>query len=177
MATLRVSLHSSYPERSLFGRHGCSKRRLLLVSSGKYNARICLCTIPSSCCQLSLLIQYQICYPRFTNRAHYWDPQTLTYRFLAEAKRLWELESGKPRITTIQAGLLFNVFYNLSGLDEVGQAYRLQAITLARDMHLFNSAAFEDQGPRVRHGMAYTAWTLFNWETYVVRRIIIHSLN
>ena len=107
----------------------------------------------------------QICYPRFTKRAQYWNPQTLTYRFLAEAKRLWELEVQIPRITTIQAGILFNVFYNLSALDEVGQAYRIQAVALAKEMCLFDSAKFEGQSSRTRHGMAYGAWALFNWET------------
>ncbi|KAF2652241.1 putative C6 transcription factor [Lophiostoma macrostomum CBS 122681] len=117
---------------------------------------------------VNIILAYAcICYPRFKNRAHYWDPQTLTYRFLAEAKRLWELEAGRPRITTIQAGLLFNVFYNLSGLDEVGQAYRIQAIALANSMHLFSSSAFQGQSAKIRNGMAYAAWALFNWETLV----------
>lgn len=60
--------------------------------------------------------------------------------------------------------MLFNVFYNLCGLDEVGQAYRIQAIALARNMRLFSSA-IEGQSLRIRHGMAFTAWALFNWET------------
>lgn len=85
------------------------------------------------------------------------------YRFIAEAKRLWELEAHMTRITTIQAGMLFNVFHNLCGLDEIGQAYRIQAITLAQAMRLFNPT--EGVAPRIRHGMAFTAWALFNWET------------
>ena len=69
-------------------------------------------------------------------------------------------------MTTIQAGILFNVFYNLCGLDEIGQAYRLHALALANEMQLFNSTA-KGQSKRIRHGMAFTAWALFNWETYV----------
>lgn len=86
------------------------------------------------------------------------------YRFVAEAKRLWELQSNKLLITNIQAGMLFNVFYNLCGLDEVGQAYRLQAIALAHRMRIFDTA-IEDLGSRICHGWAFTAWSLFNWET------------
>ena len=93
----------------------------------------------------------------------------MTYRFLAEAKRLWELEAHRPRITTIQAGMLFNVFYNLSGLDEVGQAYRIQVLALAKSIRLFSSAPHGGQSRRIRHGMAYAAWALFNWETLVCR--------
>ncbi|ENH71172.1 hypothetical protein FOC1_g10000635 [Fusarium oxysporum f. sp. cubense race 1] len=33
-------------------------------------------------------------YRKATHRAQFWRPETLGYRFLAEAKRLWELESG-----------------------------------------------------------------------------------
>ena len=104
------------------------------------------------------------CYPRFSNRAEYWNPHTLMYRFIAEAKHLWELEANRPRITTIQAGMLFNVFYNLCGLDEVGQAYRIQAIALAHNTRLFESA-IEGQSERIRRGRAFAAWALFNWET------------
>ncbi|KAH7109611.1 putative C6 transcription factor [Dendryphion nanum] len=107
-----------------------------------------------------------ICYSQFTNRAEYWNPHTLTYRFIAEAKRLWECESDEPRITTIQTGMIFNVFHNLCGLDEIGQAYRIKAIALAHKMNIFNSS-IEYQSPRIRHGTAFTAWALFNWETLV----------
>jgi hypothetical protein len=86
------------------------------------------------------------------------------YRFIAEARRLWELEAHEPRITTIQAGMLFNVYYNLCGLDEIGQAYRLHAINLARELNLFD-ASFKGQTTRLNHGRAFTAWALFNWES------------
>lgn len=85
---------------------------------------------------------------------------------MAEAKRLWELEATKSRITTIQAGVLFNVFCNLCGLDEVGQAYRIQAITLAHKLRLFNRTR-DGKSERIRRGRAFTAWALYNWETYV----------
>ena len=109
------------------------------------------------------LTYYQVCYPELSDRAEYWNPHTLTYQFLAEAKRLWELDSHEPRITTIQAAMLFSVFYNLNGLDEVGQAYRLHAITLVHKMGLFKSNP--GGARRNRLGRAYTAWAFFNWET------------
>lgn len=112
----------------------------------------------------SCLTGSQVCYPRFSNRAEYWNPNTLVYRFLAEAKRLWELEATEARITTVQAGILFNVFHNLCGLDEIGQAYRIQAIALAHQLRLFDSSVYmHDQ--RMRYGRAFAAWALFNWET------------
>ncbi|KAF5506420.1 Nitrogen assimilation transcription factor nit-4 [Colletotrichum siamense] len=97
-----------------------------------------------------------VCYPQFSNRVEYWNPDTLGYRFLAEAKRLWELQTSEPRVTTIQAGILFSVFHNLCGLDEIGQPYRIHGVNLAR--------------------WAYTAWALYNWETLVAFSFMIPPL-
>lgn len=115
--------------------------------------------LPRSCSSDLL----QVCHPDFKDRAEYWNPRTLTYQFIAEAKRLWELESHVPRITTIQAGMIFNVFYNLSGLDEIGQAYRLHALKLVSQMRLLKRDM--SGTPRERLGKAYVAWAFFNWET------------
>jgi hypothetical protein len=104
-----------------------------------------------------------------SNRAEYWNPETLVYRFHAEAKRLWELESFEPRITTIEAGIIFHVFYNLCGLDEIGQAYRIQSVALAHQLRLFDGPVDEQsvntQRERLQKGKAFAAWALFHWET------------
>ncbi|KAL1869360.1 hypothetical protein Daus18300_005572 [Diaporthe australafricana] len=89
---------------------------------------------------------------------------TLLYRFLAEAKRLWELENAEPRITTMQAGILFSVFHNLCGLDEIGQPYRIQAVVLARKLRIFDTMV-DNQSDRLRRGREYAAWAMYNWET------------
>lgn len=86
------------------------------------------------------------------------------YQFLAEAKRLWELEAPRPRITTIHAGMLLNVFYNLSGLDQLGQVYRTHAIALAHELRLFDGP-MEAPTKRQRDGMLFTAWALYSWDT------------
>lgn len=98
------------------------------------------------------------------NRAEYWNPETLHYRFLAEAKRLWELEANEPRVTTIQAGVIFSVIHNVCGLDEVGKAYRIQAVALSHKLSLFDRTMGGPDG-RIRHGRAYAAWALYIWET------------
>ena len=69
-----------------------------------------------------------------------------------------------PRLPTVQAGILFNVFYNLCGLDEVGQAYRVQAIALAHELQLF-TGTFDLYSERVLNGRVFAAWALYNWET------------
>lgn len=110
------------------------------------------------------LTRSQVCYPHVPNRAQYWNPHTLGYRFLAEAKRLWELEASEPRITTIQAGILVSVFHNLSGLDDIGQPYRIHSVTLAHELRIFDPM-MECQNDRLSRGTAYAAWALYNWET------------
>ena len=110
------------------------------------------------------LTLFQVCYPGFSNRAQYWNPHTLQYRFVAEAKRIWELIATEPHITTVQSGILFNVFHNLCGLDEIGQAYRIQAIALAHELRLFNGS-MSGESSRIRNGRGFTAWALYSWES------------
>lgn len=105
-----------------------------------------------------------VCYPQMSNRVEYWNPNNLLYRFTAEAKRLWELEAKVPRITTIQAGIIFTVFHNLCGVDEIGKPYRLQAVFLAHQLRIFDTAV-ADRCKRLQRGREYTAWALYNWET------------
>jgi hypothetical protein len=89
---------------------------------------------------------------------------TLQYRFMAEAKRLWELEANNARITNVQAGIIFSVYHNICGLDEIGQPYRIQAIHLSHKLRLFNTD-IDVQDTRLRRGRAFAAWALYNWET------------
>ena len=83
---------------------------------------------------------------------------------MAEAKRLWELEAKVPRITTIQAGMLFAVYHNLCGLDEIGNAYLMQAVALGHQLRIFDTPVVGQSG-RLQRGREYTAWALYNWET------------
>ncbi|KAL6699759.1 hypothetical protein J3F84DRAFT_361663 [Trichoderma pleuroticola] len=116
---------------------------------------------------VNIVLAYScVCFPGFPDRAEYWNPKALVYRFVMEAKRLWELESHVPHITTIQAGIAFTVFHNLCGLDEIGQTYRIHAIDLAHQMQLFDST-IGGRSHKMQRSMAFLAWTLFNWETLV----------
>ncbi|KAI0157229.1 putative C6 transcription factor [Xylariaceae sp. FL1272] len=121
----------------------------------------------------SLLVN--VCYPQFSDRAEYWNPNTLVYRLLAEAKRLWELEATMARITTIQAGILFNVIHNLCSLNEIGQVYKLQGLKLAHELRLFKRD-LRDGDARLQRGIGLLAWALFNWETLVAFSSMIPPL-
>ncbi|KAF4773633.1 hypothetical protein HER10_EVM0002711 [Colletotrichum scovillei] len=115
------------------------------------------------------------CYPGFSDRSEYWNTRKLIYRFLAEAKRIWELEASVPRVTTIQAGIIFSVFHNLCGLDEIGQPYRIHSVKLASKLSLFDGGP-KDKSKRTQRGWAYAAWALYNWETLVAFSFRLHPL-
>ena len=112
---------------------------------------------------LAPLTETQHCYRPLANRAEYWNPQTLGYRFLAEARRLWELELGSPKLTTIHASLLLNLVNNISGADKVGWPYTIRAIHEANAIGLFRreEAAADD---RLQRGRDFTAWAVFCWQ-------------
>ncbi|KAI0573231.1 hypothetical protein TUN199_07659 [Pyrenophora tritici-repentis] len=97
----------------------------------------------------------------FANRTRFWDPDSLAYRFLAEAKRLWELEDREPTLTTIQAGCLINATMNDFGHDKPGFAYTLKALSMAQKMGLFVAPWTADN--KFEHAKAFTAWALASW--------------
>ncbi|KAK4180196.1 hypothetical protein QBC36DRAFT_384517 [Triangularia setosa] len=103
------------------------------------------------------------------DRAEFWNPRTLGYGFLTEAKRHWELEQagGRSKLTTIQAAILLNIVYNLNAMVKLGWQYTLQAIDMAHKMKLFKKPEnWETLSPRLRAGRDFTAWSLFGWQSH-----------
>ncbi|RBR26560.1 uncharacterized protein FIESC28_00636 [Fusarium coffeatum] len=99
-------------------------------------------------------------YSEAANRAEFWNPQMLGYQFLGEARRLWELEAAKPRLTTIQAAIVLSVVYDANGADEIGRQYLAQAVAAAHTMHLFSQPTQVDDEVEY-NAKAITAWSLF----------------
>ncbi|KAK3369747.1 hypothetical protein B0T24DRAFT_533170 [Lasiosphaeria ovina] len=96
------------------------------------------------------------------DRAEFRNPHTLGYQFHAEAKRLWELEQNKKKLTTIQAAILPNMVYNSNGADKLGQLYILQAISIARELVLFKRPDNWDlMDPKIQ-----TVWEMTTWGLY-----------
>lgn len=102
------------------------------------------------------------------DRTKFWVPQTLGYQFLAEAKRLWEVESRKDsaNLTTIQAAIVLSIVATTTAMDKVGTSYLLQAITMAMSLDMFR-ATMGTENEKVRRARAFTAWGLFCWQAYV----------
>ena len=102
-------------------------------------------------------------YKGISNRADFWDPQNLGYKFLAEAKRLLEIETGINKITTVQAASILQLTYSKNAVDKVGWAYSVQAITMAEKMDLF-STWLKAGSKKWRIVQTMTVWGLFSWQ-------------
>lgn len=103
-------------------------------------------------------------HPRIQGRNEPWDTESLCYRFFAETKRLWELEMGESKLTTLQAALVMNSIYNMDGLDQIGNLYMVQAAKIAYNLDLFRRCEGRDRTEMdvARH---FTAWCLFSWQS------------
>ncbi|KAM3497025.1 hypothetical protein MY10362_009606 [Beauveria mimosiformis] len=102
-------------------------------------------------------------YRNAENRADFWDPSTMGYRFLSECRRLWELELGNSSLTTIHAATILAVTYNVNGLDKVGWTYMMQAIAAAESIDLFGDVKDSDS-QKLKVVRTYTAWMLFDFQ-------------
>ena len=94
-------------------------------------------------------------------------PDNLQNRFLLEAKRLWELELGISRLTSIHAALVLHGVLNGNGLSTVGDFYTSEAITMANNLQIFEPAPAR-LNSRSRRGREFTAWALWLWQVGVV---------
>ncbi|KAH7205502.1 hypothetical protein BKA60DRAFT_578446 [Fusarium oxysporum] len=99
-------------------------------------------------------------YSKMSHRSQFWNPRTLGYQFLAEARRLWELEIGNARLTTIQAAIVLSLVHDANGSDEVGRSYLAQAVAAAHAMHLFSTPT-KNSDDLEYYARAFTAWALF----------------
>ena len=100
-------------------------------------------------------------YHGIPERAKFWIPQSLGYRFLAESKRLWELEIGKNRLTTVQAGIIMIHIVYANGMDKFGWSYLLRSMAIARELEL-SSAQVILKNREMQQVRSLTAWSLFN---------------
>ncbi|KAJ4077892.1 hypothetical protein NW769_015238, partial [Fusarium oxysporum] len=101
---------------------------------------------------------------RILDRAKFWSPQNLAYQFLAEARRLWEIQDGKSSLTAIQAAIVLNIIYDCDTMDKIGRSYLLQAVAMAHDLKLFQSSSDKAMSKKTQRARAFTAWCLYAWD-------------
>ncbi|KAJ4406241.1 hypothetical protein N0V91_004693 [Didymella pomorum] len=94
------------------------------------------------------------------------ENRQLTAEFLAEARRLWDLEPvEEPYITTIQAALALSQTYIINGLDKLSTFFLEQAIKMGQHMHLFDSSSNgKMKDTRMAKAGIHTAWKTFSWQ-------------
>ncbi|KAJ1337548.1 DNA binding [Microdochium nivale] len=110
-----------------------------------------------------------ICYSGLPSRYEHWNPQSLVYQFMGEAKRLWGLETDKLKLTTVQAGPILNIIHNMCCQDKLGWAFTMQAVTMAHSLGLFSPAASSPSSrqysKREQDARDFTAWCIFTFQT------------
>lgn len=94
-------------------------------------------------------------------------PGNLQNRFLLEAKRLWELDMGISRLTSIHAAQVLHGILNGNGLSTVGDFYTSEAVSMALNLRIFEPAP-AGMSPRLRRGREFTAWALWLWQVGAV---------
>ncbi|CRK41852.1 hypothetical protein BN1723_015972 [Verticillium longisporum] len=104
-------------------------------------------------------------YNDMVGRFKFWDPKQLTYQFMAEIRRLWQLEvsSGQPRITTLQASMVICAAYSTTGLDKLSSDYFTQGIGMAKKMGLLGPLSYLKK-PLRRKVYNMTAWALYGYQ-------------
>ena len=145
--------------------HCCSS---LLVNATLAFACVSLQMPQSYSMFLMAVFLYQFCYAQIPNRFEYWNPKSLGYQFLAEARRIWELQTSSRKfrdLTTAQAACMISLVYNASGLDKIGAIYQAQGIAIAHELKLFDGSSHV-RSERLRGARDFTAWALFNLERY-----------
>ncbi|KAH6650068.1 hypothetical protein F5144DRAFT_555191 [Chaetomium tenue] len=151
-----------------------------LEDMGTENTRFC-----SSLLVNAVLCMGCFCHRGLQGRSEFWNPKNIGYQFLAEAKRLFEVESElerpfrnpadptwerrdmeweQTRLTTIQAALMLTLIYNLNGTDKLGWRFTLKAIEMADEIQLLD-LPLEHHTPEMQCVRTYTAWGLFCWQS------------
>ncbi|GAB1312659.1 Zn(2)-C6 fungal-type domain-containing protein [Madurella fahalii] len=99
-------------------------------------------------------------------RVEFWTPRSLSYSFMAEAKRAWKLEmTGKPKLTTIWAALVISLRYGADGADKLAIPFVQKASEMARELGLFTQQ--EKGDTKISIARAFTAWSLFSWQSMI----------
>ncbi|SCO86144.1 uncharacterized protein FRV6_10271 [Fusarium oxysporum] len=98
------------------------------------------------------------------DRSKMWLPGSLTYRFMAEARRLWDIELCKgSSIPTIQAAMIISYTTTNNRTDQVGALYLDQALEMGRDLDLFCDRDSAD--PDLDKARIFAAWALYSWQS------------
>ncbi|KAL7952129.1 hypothetical protein V8C42DRAFT_306225 [Trichoderma barbatum] len=153
---MRIMLHSyflhEYTSYTIF------QKDIFIQALTDGNKQFC-----SSLLVNALLAEASYCYIGTQYRQQFWNPENIGYRFLAEAKRLWELKSESADLPTLQAAVIMNIVYVHHGIDKLGMIYLKRAIAIAEALELFRGSS-RIHNSTLRHARDFTAWGLYNYQ-------------
>lgn len=91
----------------------------------------------------------------------------MRYRFLAEARRLWELQAEPCTLVQMQTATLLYLVYAHNGLDLLGLPFLAAAVEIGHKLGVFEAAesAYPEK-PELANARLFTAWTVFRHTTY-----------
>ncbi|KAL6828048.1 hypothetical protein V8C40DRAFT_243377 [Trichoderma camerunense] len=112
----------------------------------------------------AVLAEASHCYNGVQYREQFWNPENIGYRFLAEFRRLWELQSERTDLPTLQAAMIVNGIYVNNGIDKLGLTYLDRAIAIAEDLQIFGDNSHIEENT-LRHARNFTAWCLYKYQT------------
>ncbi|KAF5665624.1 nitrate assimilation regulatory nirA [Fusarium denticulatum] len=96
--------------------------------------------------------------------AAYWNPNSIGYKFLEEARRLWIVAVTHNRsLTTLQAALVLNTIVNMFDMDHLSSAFLVHSIEIAHELELFEPTTYI-MNKKLRNSHDLTAWSLFHWQ-------------
>jgi len=109
------------------------------------------------------------CSNAFPRRAQYWNPNTLGYRFLAEARRLWDIEflATTPTLPSFQGGILLYLLYMLYGMDKIAFSFRQELYRCIRTLNL-DARMIPGENYRYRRSRGVSVWFWFWMQSCVV---------
>ncbi|KAF4994626.1 hypothetical protein FGRMN_5671 [Fusarium graminum] len=98
------------------------------------------------------------------DRSKIWHLDSLPYKLMAEARRLWDIDSfKKASIPTIQAALTLSFTSANNGLSPVDAMYAKRACEMCQELDLFGpERAGEDA--EMRKARVFTAWCVYSWQ-------------
>lgn len=84
---------------------------------------------------------------------------------MAEAKRLYDCEAGRYRLTTLQAAVIISVQLMTNGQDKVAMANERQIGARITNMQLYTRPLSRVKSTKMQLARATTAWCVFSWQT------------
>jgi hypothetical protein len=103
------------------------------------------------------------------NRAEFWNPRTFSYVFMAETRRLWELDQSRATcaLPSAQAATILGRIFFANGMDKMGWIMWSHALALANQLELFATKP-EYKSQKERVSRTITAWGIFSQQAYEI---------